>query len=114
MTDMRRSTGGSSWLARSGQSWKLLVGLLLFCLAGLGLVGVVWAVNTPEYSHLQFPSAAVCVLGGGAWLGWLSLALRCPNCRAPIGRVVLRTASHDRWLESLLSLEVCPRCKHAL
>jgi hypothetical protein len=55
---------------------------------------------------------------GGTGLGaisllWLSISIRCTNCKASLGWKAIAGQAHDHWLFWLLRNEVCPVCKDA-
>ena len=103
----------SSWIAKSGQMWKMHVfyGLL----AGtIGLIGVfIAAVNGVQVlpGVGQFGLAVSFMLGGFATLLWLAYAIRCPHCGERAAWTTIKNSSAGTWLPDLLSMSVCPGCQ---
>jgi len=98
----------SSWLRRTGQTWKVVVfGLLLvvcFVLLALFIAAVNGKIEGEGAFALGFTGA-----GLGA-LFWLATAVRCNHCGARPAWHLMRTAPHASWFLQLLALDRCPSC----
>ena len=98
-----------SYIKRSGQSWKVWLSLLL-SLAGaiLMLIGFTSASENEQSSFFLF-------VFGGSFLGfigliWLSISIRCRNCKTSLGWNAIRHQTHDGWFVWLLKTKKCPVC----
>jgi hypothetical protein len=110
---MDPSVNAPSWLARTGQRWKLAIAIGLLLVDAMLLVQLWEATRDPSAAHGSF-SAGMRFLGVGAALFlWCAFAIRCPKCRALVLWHRLRTEAHDAWLGALLALRACPRCASA-
>jgi hypothetical protein len=99
----------SSWLKRTGQTWKVLVfGVLV--VAGLALFALfIAAVNGKIEGEGAFAFSFTGVAFGA--LVWLATGVRCPRCGARPAWHLMRTAPHARWFLQLLALDRCPSCE---
>lgn len=103
---------GSSWIARSGQKWKLHV-FYSFVVATLGLIGAfIASVNDVEVvpGVGQFGLAMLFLVSGFGGLGWLVYAIRCPHCGHRPVWTTLKRADVGDWLNALLAMTACPSC----
>ena len=103
------------WVTMTGQTWKLVVFLILCILVLAFLVLMVLAMDktSPVPKFNEATSAIFGVLSGAAALLWLCLSVRCKACRARVAWHVLKTADAGKWGWQLMSLRVCPVCCHA-
>ena len=107
----------TNWLARTGQLWKYWALLPLSLAAIAPLIVEFWIADNPEKIFLQHrasewePWVLVCFVVGGVLLfAWLTLSIRCPNCKRYPVLHVLRTTSANKWSGYLLSMSECPLC----
>ena len=98
----------SSWLKRTGQTWKVVVfGVLV--VVGLALFALfIAAVNEKIQREMGFAFAFVGASFGA--LFWLATAIRCSRCGARPAWHLMRTAPHASWFLELLALDRCPSC----
>ena len=97
-----------TWIAATGQRWKLHVffGLMFLtfgCLFGLFVSlgrgdDLAWALTI---------AAAAFALSA---YGWVATTIRCPSCHRRIGWLVLSAMGSSQWLLQLWRGEVCPSC----
>ncbi len=102
----------SSWIARSGQTWKLYVFYALI-LATIVLIGMfIAAVNGMEIfpGVGQVGLAMLFVVGGFGALLWLANSIRCPQCGERVAWTIIRNSNAGAWLPDLLSMTACPGC----
>ena len=107
-----RGMADSSWIAKSGQMWKMHVFYGLMA-ATIGLIGVfIAAVNgvqvLPELG--QFSLAMLFVGAAFAAFMWLGYSIRCPQCGERAAWSTIKKSNASEWLPDLLSLTVCPAC----
>lgn len=98
----------NSFLARTGQLWKLHTGF------GLVALGLALMLATQAAGHAT-PDQVVAgvVVGVGSGLAGVILLfgfVRCPKCRERLLWTAASTGSTDRWLLSLLRQQACPAC----
>ncbi len=94
----------NSYVARTGQLWKLNIGLAgLF--AGGALAILPWFNQSEPIMMLSLVGIAIGLLS----LIWLSISIRCPTCRTRLVWRAMSRAKHDRWLYALMSSK-CPVC----
>jgi hypothetical protein len=98
----------SSWLKRTGQTWKVvvfgvlvLVGLVLFAL-------FIAAVNGKIEGRGAFTFGFMGASFGA--LSWLATAVRCSRCGARPAWHLMRTAPQGSWFSQFLALDRCPSC----
>jgi hypothetical protein len=94
----------SEWLRRSGQQWKLNLGIGWIAVSILLLVAVIVA-GVPSLAWIV---AAIAFAAAG--FGWTALSVRCASCHR---RAVFWTMMHEpghSWLERISSAESCPCC----
>jgi hypothetical protein len=95
----------SDWLRRTGQQWKLNLGigwivgsiLILTAVIVLGVPSLAWMIGAIAFASAGF--------------AWTALAVRCPSCGR---RAVFWTMMHEPghgWLQRLSSAESCPVCE---
>ena len=102
--------GASSYIKRSGQSWKIwLFLILLFVAAALFLIGFTTTNAQPDGFFVPIVLAGTCLV----WISliWLSISVRCKNRKAHLGWKAIAGQTHYGWLFWLLQSEVCPVCK---
>ena len=106
MSVERRST----WMARTGQRWKLYLFGLFMLVSGCALAGVILLTQRPQRASGAISCAFVGIgFGLGAFL-WLGLSVRCPKCKGKVGWRVLKTSSAGEWLMRLIAMDECPCC----
>jgi hypothetical protein len=102
-----------SFLGRTQQVWKYLLGVVGVSLGFAGMLlsasGRTWEPSEWQFFALLFGSFA---LFGAAFL-WLSLSIRCPNCRARLFWLALSRAPAHSWARSLWGMASCPVCGYA-
>ena len=105
---MQRRT---TWLKRTGQTWKIVVfGVLI--LVGMALFGFFVAVVNGKVEDGDIMYSAFAFVGAAlAAFVWLVVAIRCPNCGAKPAWYFMRSASHDKWFQELLRMDHCPSCR---
>lgn len=99
----------NSYIKQSGQSWKIWLFLLLL-FAGSVLLLLGFTIARAQ------PSSFVFFVLGGSFLGafaliWLSISVRCKNCKTRLGWKAISEQSHDSWFLWLLKSETCPVCR---
>lgn len=102
-----------TWIAVTGQRWKLYVVFGLLALMGA------WFVVTMTYAD-EVPSDVgaamllVLFVTIAAFIAWTLFAITCPFCRARIIWTVLRTLPHEGSTEiAFFLLSNCPKCKRS-
>ena len=106
MSVERRST----WMARTGQRWKLYLFGLFMLVSGCALAGVILLTQRPQRASGAISCAFVGIgFGLGAFL-WLGLSVRCPKCKGKVGWRVLKTSSAGEWWMRLIAMDECPCC----
>jgi hypothetical protein len=103
-----------SWLVRTGQRWKLLVGLGLIGVSGAQFVLMILEVQTPS---VEF-SAGIALIGGQivsgvAGLVLIAFTIRCDHCGRRIGWYVMSRRSASSWIADLWRVQACPLCRHS-
>ena len=103
---------GKGWLKRSGQQWKLAVFYVLIGVSACVFALFIAAVNRREIiaGVGQVELALLSIALGALGMAWLIGSIRCARCNARPVATILRTASANRWLVTLQTLERCPRC----
>jgi len=94
----------SDWLQRTGQGWKLKLGMA-WIVAGILLLIVVIVAGASSVAGFV---AAIAVSASG--FVWTALAFRCPACRK---RAVFLAMLHEpghQWLPRIMSADRCPVC----
>jgi hypothetical protein len=103
-----------SFLARTGQWWKVMTFLILFAMAGIFLALMVWRINDSTSVRAVPGQIAFALAGtatGLAALLWLWFSIRCPRCGTAIGGELLKREPVGRWLARLFELTECPICR---
>ena len=101
-----------SWIAATGQRWKLHVFFGMMFLTFVGLFGLFASFGTgSETPTWIFFIATVCV-AAAAYL-WVALSITCPSCHRRIGWLVLSAMGTSQWLLQLWRGQVCPSCGDA-
>jgi hypothetical protein len=107
----------SSWLARTGQVWKIWI-LVLLAVIGSGLLVADWFPGGLLATILRaFVSQrldwGLCILVYGVVIlvPWMLLAIKCPNCRRRPVLHLVRSHDFRKWFPTLLSMETCPLCR---
>ena len=95
-----------SWLAATGQRWKLAV----FVIAMLGAIAVFFSASAPALQGHTLD----CAVGGTALFlfsfVWLGRAIRCPHCGGRAGWFAVRRRPLGSWLTDLMTWRSCPMC----
>jgi hypothetical protein len=94
----------SEWLRRTGQQWKLNLGIG-WILASIALLATVIVVGVPSLAWM-IAAIAFAALG----FAWTALSVRCAACHR---RAVFWTMMHEPghgWLQRMMSTESCPCC----
>lgn len=102
-----------SWIANTGQLWKLSLFYLMMLTTVLLIVVFISAVNGATITNFagRFELAISFILLGVASLAWLCFSIRCPRCGSRPVWKMLRTVDVNAWLVKLHSMERCPECK---
>jgi hypothetical protein len=97
----------SEWLSRTGQRWKLNVGMVWIA-ASILLLAAAVVVGIPSLGWI------LAALGfAGAGFCWTALAVRCPACgRRAVFWAMLHEPGHG-WLARMTSTDRCPVCADA-
>ena len=101
-----------SWIASTGQLWKLGLFYLMMLTTVLLIVAFILAVNGAMISDFagRFELAISFILLGMGSLVWLCSSIRCPRCGSrPVWRM-LRTVDVNTWLVKLHTMEHCSKC----
>jgi len=97
-----------SYVTRSGQFWKMW---LFFGLSLASGVLLFRGFNVGEEQPSSFMALVLAGTGFGAIsLFWLSMSIRCKNCKTRLGWRAISKESHNAWLLSLLTSDCCPVC----
>jgi hypothetical protein len=96
----------NSILQKTGQMWKLIVGLLAL---GVGFLVMVWGLK-----HLRAPDGFTFTFGGLAIITCafvvMCAGISCPACGMRWLWTAIKTQEHSQWLNWLRTQPVCPRC----
>ena len=96
-----------SLVARSGQSWKVAVGIWTLVVGG-------FAVGIELLGPPEFRTAASVLVLVLAFLGFGVLwSVRCPKCRRSLGFAAFEKGRLMTWHEDLAFMTACPRCGYA-
>ena len=96
----------SSWLKRTGQTWKVVVFGVLVIASLVLLALMIAAVNGKIEGEVAFAFVGA---GFCAFL-WLATAIRCSRCGARPAWHLMRTAPQASWFSEFLALDRCPSC----
>jgi len=100
-----------SWIAATGQKWKLYVYVTLMALTFALLFGVFASIGRgPDDPTVLFAVAAF-LMAALAHL-WIALSIRCRRCERRVGWLALM-GSGKEWLVQLWRGESCPVCGDA-
>lgn len=98
-----------TWIAATGQRWKLIV-----CFAGAALAGALFLVDffvEPARSDLRpFDLSLAATVMGFLSLTWLVTSVRCPRCLGRPAWYAVRKLDVNRWLHVLMFSTGCPIC----
>jgi hypothetical protein len=95
----------SEWLKRTGQQWKLNLGMA-WILAGIVLLVAVIVVGVPS---LAWIIAAIAFAAVG--FAWTALSVRCAACqRRAVFWAMMHEPGHG-WLQRMISADSCPCCE---
>ncbi len=104
-----------SVIARSNQSWKLILGLIL--LVGGAVTDAI--VSFIAHSHgsavdnsRRYNLQAVSVALAAAGFVYLCVGIRCPRCGTRWIWMAVTGKLNPKALDTLLTLERCPTCGH--
>lgn len=97
-----------TWLAATGQRWKLHVFFVLMAATFTLVLALMVSFGTGNEALPIVFGIAMIACAVGAHL-WVALSIRCPSCDNRIGWLVL-SAMGARWLAQLWRGEVCPSC----
>jgi hypothetical protein len=101
----------NSWIARTGQTWKLLVFYLLILATGGMLVGLIMVMNGRTFDSLgKHEFILFFVLAGICSLAWLIVSVRCSLCGSRPVWGVIKNSEVDVWLLKLHTTKSCPTC----
>lgn len=105
------------WIGRTGQRWKLVVGVILLVVGGMALIAMVVVTGSAneviggrDRSDLIAWVAFALAAGGAGSVLWLVTAIRCPQCGSRPVWTLISARGSSQWSTRLLSLEVCPTC----
>lgn len=99
-----------SWIATTGQRWKLAIFWLLFGGGLLLFAGFIYALNSDAKSLsrvLDKVSVPLMVAG----FVWLFLSLRCPRCGGRPAWWMVKRLDAREWYVVLAEMESCPICR---
>lgn len=101
-----------SWIADTGQLWKLWLFYLMILTTIVLIVAFILAVNSYVISDFagRFELAISFILLGASALVWLCFSIRCPRCGKKPVWGILKTADVNSWLVKLHAIERCPEC----
>jgi hypothetical protein len=94
----------SEWLRRTGQQWKLKLGMAWILASILLLIVVIVA------GALTLPLIVAALAFAAAGFAWTAFAVRCPACRR---RAVFWSMVHEpghQWLIQMSTANQCPIC----
>ncbi len=97
-----------SWIAATGQRWKLHVFFALMSLTFVCLLGLF--VSLGRGGDLAWTMTAAASTFAVAAYAWVATSVRCPSCHRRIGWLVLSAMGSSQWLLQLWRGEVCPSC----
>jgi hypothetical protein len=103
-------SGNSSWLAATGQTWKVYVLYFLTAVAVLSVVGGLVSPVSRLLSHDRELFLTLTPAVGALWIGWIAFAFRCPSCGSRTGRWYLRNSALTEWFTALVCARQCPIC----
>ena len=101
-----------SWIAATGQRWKLQVFFGAMFLTLLCLIGLFTSLGRGSDLPIWFFAIATVLTAGAGYL-WVALSIRCPSCQRRIGWLVLSAMGTSQWLLQLWRGDVCPSCGDA-
>jgi hypothetical protein len=102
-----------SLVARTGQTWKVYVFLVLLVGGGVAFALMIFALNSLEVSRWLPDSgtlSTVTVVAGLVAFAWLWFSLRCPDCGQAIAPRVIQEEAASSWWRTLLTMSRCPNC----
>lgn len=99
----------SSWLKRTGQTWKVVVFGVLVVVVLVLFALFIAAVNGKIGGEATFACSFVGAAFGA--LTWLATAVRCSQCGAKPAWHLMRTAPQGSWFSQFLALDCCPSCR---
>jgi hypothetical protein len=93
------------WIERTGQAWKLNLGIAWIVTGILLLVvAIVAGSSTPTWLIAAFAFAV-------AGFCWTALAVRCPACRRRIVLWAMLYEPGHGWLLRMMRTDRCPACE---
>ena len=96
----------------SGQLWKLIVGTIAIPLPtlflGLGFLGRIG----PDQPRSEVVGSIGILFLAAASVGTLLSSVRCPSCRDPWVRRVMKEPDGLRAVSRFLRMRACPLCNH--
>jgi len=98
-----------SWIAATGQRWKLHVFFGAMFVTLLGVFALFASVGTGSEARTWVFFLGTIAVGVAGYL-WIALSIRCPSCHRRIGWLVLSAMGTSQWLLQLWKGEVCPSC----
>ncbi len=106
----------TSWLIKTGQTWKILIFIGISAIDLLLLILMIWSFNNPKselfvktgINDLQILTAfLVSALAG---LMFLFISVQCPKCKKrPIYRII-KKSNLAEWFNTLIAFDKCPYC----
>lgn len=91
----------TSWIRTTGQQWKLRVAYILTT-----IMMIVTAGSFLFWRQFEIPLLVTTAV----WLGWIALAIRCPQCGARPGWWYIKNARPSEWFTSFVTSVNCPVC----
>ncbi len=111
MADEKRP---DSWIAGTGQTWKVSIFYVLATMTLCLVVAKYWWTNHPNSLLSFFPNlftVALWEIGLGTLTAcWLCLSIRCPACKRTVVIKVLNNSTAGNCFTVLTSLTACPHC----
>lgn len=101
----------NSWIAKTGQTWKVLVFYLLMITTVGMLGGFIMAMNGRTFNSLgKHEFILFFVLAGMCALIWLIVSVRCSSCGSRPVYGIMNNSDVNAWLIKLHTVQSCPTC----
>lgn len=99
------------WISATHQIWKFRVFHVLLVCNWAILIAFVMRVNDRIVgSFTEGQLGALFIVSGASMLGWLIVAVRCPQCGFRPTWEILKSTDSNGWYRRLRRMSRCPRC----